>query len=424
LVSYPTSYRFFWESPTGSKPILGLGKLLEFSANGLDRAARLIGALDRVHLDTVENETSEVVPFACRPRFFGGFRFRSDPRSTEPWQNIPAACFHLPRFQITWHNRNVLCTINYLEHADPSSTRDHRRKLLDYFNDPGLNSNRDPYRNEIISDERTPTDKRWVRYIRRFKANDSENPLRKIVPAQHRELQLARPVPPNRLAHHLQSQEGTFKFLYQPKPDRIFVGASPERLVSLKGSWVETESLAGTVAAGSDEQTARELADTLQSSSKDRREQEHVSDYLENVLSPLVDTVRAVPRTVRSLSTVQHLVTKLQGHLKSDCHVLDLVDRLHPTPAVAGRPTGRALREIERLETFDRGFYAAPVGWFDLQGNGEFSVAIRSALVRGTRAHTFAGAGILSESNPKDELDELELKFRSINKILLGPSES
>ncbi len=424
LVSYPTSSRFLWKPPTGSKSILGLGKLLEFSSSGIDRSARLISALDRVHLENVSNDTSGAIPFACRPRFFGGFRFRANPGTTNPWQDIPSVCFHLPRFQVTWYDRKVYCTVNHVKKADVSSSRDHLRKLLDYFNDPGYISSEEKPQNQILSDERNPTDERWVRHIRQFKTNSPDSPIQKIVPAQYRKLQLARPILPGELAHNLQSQDGTFKFLYQPKPDRIFVGASPERLVSLKGTRVETESLAGTVASGDDEQTSRELADTLESSSKDQREQQHVSDYLENKLTPLVDTVQTVPRTVRSLSTVQHLVTKLEGQLKSDCHILNLVDRLHPTPAVAGRPTGRALRELEQLETFDRGFYAAPVGWFDFQGNGEFAVAIRSALVQGDRAHTFAGAGILPESKPQNELDELDLKFRSINKILLGPSKS
>jgi isochorismate synthase EntC len=91
--------------------------------------------------------------------------------------------------------------------------------------------------------------------------------------------------------------------------------------------------------------------------------------------------------------------------------VLELVERLHPTPAVCGWPTDAALRVIESHERFERGWYAGPLGWIDGAGDGEFAVALRSALVRGERGWLFAGAGIMGDSRPEDELAEIELKL-------------
>jgi menaquinone-specific isochorismate synthase len=92
--------------------------------------------------------------------------------------------------------------------------------------------------------------------------------------------------------------------------------------------------------------------------------------------------------------------------------IIDLVERLHPTPAVGGYPTDRALSIMRELEEIDRGWYAGPFGWVDLDGSGEFAVAIRSALLSGRTASVFAGSGIVSESVPSAEYAETYLKLR------------
>jgi len=94
--------------------------------------------------------------------------------------------------------------------------------------------------------------------------------------------------------------------------------------------------------------------------------------------------------------------------------VLELVEALHPTPAVGGLPPERALETIHETEPFDRGWYAAPVGWIDAAGNGAFAVAIRSAVASTRRATLFAGVGIVADSDPDREWDEIQLKYRPI----------
>ncbi|MFA7248496.1 MAG: chorismate-binding protein, partial [Dehalococcoidia bacterium] len=106
------------------------------------------------------------------------------------------------------------------------------------------------------------------------------------------------------------------------------------------------------------------------------------------------------------------------GRVRPGVDVLDLVQRLHPTPAVCGWPAERAREVIARHETFDRGWYAGPVGWMDGAGDGEFAVGLRSAVVRGSQAWLFAGNGIMGDSVPQSELDEVQLKFRPVAEAL------
>jgi menaquinone-specific isochorismate synthase len=291
--------------------------------------------------------------------------------------------------------------------------------MLKRFDQDGPATNDSLENNSIRNIRRTPGNAAWKQQVEQLRS-EFDSTFRKIVPAQQRELRLERPVPIRELAQNLRQDADSFQFLVQWEPSRLFAGASPERLVSRRGRTVETESLAGTVEAPPDETMSENLAEELSQSEKNQKEHQHVTDYLRDRIAPLVRTMETVPQTVRSLSTVQHLLTVFRGRLKDDYHVLNLVDRFHPTPAVSGRPSGLATARLKELEDFERGFYAGPVGWFDPDGNGEFTVGIRSTLLSGTKAYTYAGAGIIEDSNAAEEMDELELKFDSINRFLLG----
>ena len=176
-------------------------------------------------------------------------------------------------------------------------------------------------------------------------------------------------------------------------------------------SRVETEALAGSAERGDTPEEDADLAAGLETDAKTVHEQALVAETIADRLEPLGE-VAVGDRRVRKLASVQHLFTPIAAD--TDHHVLDLVAALHPTPAVGGRPPDVALETIRDAETFDRGWYAAPVGWFDAAGDGTFAVAIRSGLAREHAAHLYAGAGIVADSDPDTEWDEIQLKFRSV----------
>lgn len=199
-----------------------------------------------------------------------------------------------------------------------------------------------------------------------------------------------------------------------------FLGASPELLIRKRDLKISTEALAGSEPRRGGDDVA-EIA-RLTASQKDRLEHHFVVEAIEAALHPFVQELRVPAEAViRTLPTVHHLQLPIEGTLARDVHVLDLVGALHPTPAVCGTPREAARAWLRKNERLERGYYAGPVGYFDTHGDGEFHVALRSALVRGAHAWLYAGAGLVPGSEAEREFAEVEAKLR-VMKSVLAPS--
>ncbi|MBE9063590.1 isochorismate synthase [cf. Phormidesmis sp. LEGE 11477] len=201
-----------------------------------------------------------------------------------------------------------------------------------------------------------------------------------------------------------------------------FIGASPERLLSITDGRFTTDALAGTISRGVLPSLDIQLAQTLVNSEKEQFEHRLVVEFIVRQLRSLGLTpeYEALPRVLQLLH-VQHLHTPISANISPPQSIspLDILAKLHPTPAVAGVPHQAACRLIRQYETFDRGLYAAPLGWIDTQGNSEFVVGIRSALLNGQKARLYAGAGIVAGSEPAKELAEIKLKLQALLNALV-----
>lgn len=207
------------------------------------------------------------------------------------------------------------------------------------------------------------------------------------------------------------------------------IGASPETLVTAARGVVTARVLAGTIPRGTDAHDDTDASTSLAHSAKDLEEHRYAVESVLATLGPHVRHLRADPEPFTlKLPNLWHLATDVAGDLADSASALDLVAALHPTAAVAGTPTAAALDLIRRLEPFDRGRYAGPVGWVDGDGNGEWAIALRCAQI-GTPGPALrryaeysatipvvahAGAGIVAQSNPEKELLETRVKFRPI----------
>jgi menaquinone-specific isochorismate synthase len=212
-----------------------------------------------------------------------------------------------------------------------------------------------------------------------------------------------------------------YRFMIEPQAGQVFLAASPELLAEVNAPIFRTTALAGTIRRGSTPAEDDRLGQALLNDPKERQEHAIVIRVIQDKLAPLAVAVETAPAPrLRKLGNVQHLETAIQGKLAYGWGVLDVVAALHPTPAMGGYPQAGAQAYLAQAEPFERGWYAAPVGWIDPWGNGLFAVGIRSGLFSGQAATLFAGAGIVADSNPAKEWQETGLKFKPLLEALGG----
>lgn len=421
-----------WDPPHGPG-YCGIGQTVEIRAEGQARIALVEERARRIWAELAHVRHPDV-PADVEPRLFGGFAFTEGAASAPPWQGFGDARFVLPTWcygrsgDRAWLSLAVDLgaelaaagpgePVPAAAHALGERWENALRDVLDALTTPAPLPSARP--SLVAIHELAPAD--WHRSIEDIRAAIVAGRCEKIVAARCSEVQLAYAIAPDAvLARLARRYPDCYRFGYCAD-GAAFVGATPERLITRTGDRVRTQALAGSIAvparadrsASSDDE--RTAAAALLASGKDRDEQALVVQAIARVLGPLCSELHVPDQPeIRVLRHVLHLETPIAGTLRQPTHVLALVAALHPTPAVGGEPTSAALRWIAAHEPQPRGWYAAPVGWFDGHGDGEFAVAIRSGLLAGTRAYLYAGAGIVRDSDPEAEFEETRLKLRTV----------
>lgn len=415
--------RCYWSDGRGDIAFAGMGvaaNLIAWGDNrfqGIERQARALFA------NAIVMESAE--PLAA-PRLFGGFAFRQDFALDNTWSAFNPAHFILPHYQLVRHAGQTWLTINMLLPPDepPGANLPQLQEALNARY--AVLSSSQAARGRHVHDAPAcainypmPYDA-WERSIREAVRRFRTSELAKVVLARVCEVRMDAPVDVDAALAYLNEQYADcYVFLFEPRPQHAFFGATPELLTEVRGRTVMTMGLAGSIQRGADQHEDDALARELLHSAKDRHEHALVVEAIRRNLEPLTIGLHIPGEPViLRLRNIQHLHTPIQGILRRRCGVLPLVDLLHPTPALGGVPRDLALDFIREAEPAARGWYAAPVGWIDHHLDGAFGVAIRSAVAQDRRVWLYAGAGIVADSQPEKEWVETGWKFRPILEAL------
>lgn len=407
--------RYYWENRNDRIAFAGAGTAVELMAWGENRYAKITSRIRelfaRGRLLGSDN------PLAA-PRLFGGFAFRSDFTPDNTWSIYAPAYFALPHYQLVSIAGEMWLTINAQIPLDerPAARIDDLRLALQQKIaqlKAGEWQTFDRRQSKLLSLNYPMTYAVWAEMIDTAAARIRAGELNKVVLSRAAELQFAGRVSLLPVLRHLAEHYAEcYRFLFEPRPRYAFYGASPELLVRVHGQRIETMGLAGSIARADSAAADQRLGNELLRSAKDRLEHQIVVDKIRDRLNPLTTSLDIPPPRLLKLSNIQHIHTPIQGRLKRNAGVLSLVAALHPTPALGGDPRAAAMDLIRQLEPIPRGWYGAPVGWIDSALDGQFAVAIRSAVAQESRVWVYAGAGIVADSAPAKEWDETALKFR------------
>jgi isochorismate synthase len=403
---------FLWDQPSRGLRILGLGASVVHYASGPRRFSSMAAAVASSFADVTRLDGD-----GPGPRFVGGFGFAdSDGEPDGWWGGFPAACMVMPEVCLL-ESEGRAWAIATTPGADLSTTDaiSHLTNLLDRLRPP-LRRDADPASVAMALDEGS----RGYRHLVAAAASEiAAGSFQKLVVA--RAVDAATGANPARILDSLRRRYPECVTYAISAGDRLFLGATPEPLVASRGREVHSLALAGTIARGADQATDDDLGARLMADPKEREEHGHVVLGIRRTLAAMgVILEPEESPTLRKLATVQHLETQILGRTASQTSLIELAGALHPTPAVGGLPEEGAVEWIAAHEELDRGWYAGPIGYLAADGDGEFHVALRCALLKGGIARCFVGAGIVAGSDPDRELAETTAKLRAIADSLSG----
>ena len=407
--------RFYWAGRDRSDAWAGIGAAVELMAWGEERFSKIESYARALFAGA---HVADGGNGQAGPRLFGGFAFRGDFTPDNTWSIYSPAFFVLPHYQLLRSGGQTWLTINAQvprDEAPEPLIPDLKAALAEKIERLTADARRPTATDQsaILGVDYPMSRADWERMLAEATGRINAGELQKIVLARAAELRFAERVKLLPVLRHLADHYANcYRFLFEPRPSYAFYGASPELLASVRGPRLQTMALAGSIGRGRNDAADRALGQDLLNNPKERLEHDIVLQKMRQRLTPLARSVSVSPTRLLKLSNIQHLSTDIDAELCSEMGALPIVEALHPTPALGGDPREKAVQLIRALEPIPRGWYGAPVGWIDAQLDGEFAVAIRSAVAQESRAWIYAGAGIVAGSQADSEWAESELKFR------------
>ena len=391
----------FWAQRDRDLVLVGLGVACGVKVSGENRFRRV----REWYRELIERTVVEGPDVAgTGPLALGGFRFDAEAQVSPEWRRFADGMMVVPRVCYAWTPDGCWVTDNRLLSSDGMEPPFASAHDADHASDPVANS-------EIAG--------LWEHSVEGALESVRSGEADKVVIARRAAVDGSEEMDvPGTLERLMDAEPRCSVFSFGVGPD-TFLGASPEPLVTLADGKLECICHAGSAARGATPDQDRKLGEALFNDPKEQREHYLAASSVEQALRVLCDelTWDSSPR-LSKLKYVQHLSTAFQGANDEGRDILEFVEALHPTPAVAGVPTRKALALIKELEEMDRGWYSGPVGWMDHKGRGEFAIAIRSGLITKDRAYLYAGAGIVEGSDAKREYAETELKMLGLRDAL------
>jgi len=393
------------DSHDGGVRWLALGELDAIEAPAGAGPAAALEVIDRARERL--KLLASLAPDPSLVRYVGGLAFDPRDRAREDWPEGIAARFVLPRILVREEGGRADVMVMGTPEAEARALL---AKIEKAAGEPCCAPAPIPMRRIADPEARD----RWTSAVRAVLAAIDSGEVRKVVLSRDIVLEAEAPIDAWELLRLVDRRDPHgLRFCLRFSGEAAFVGATPERLVSQRGSTIACDCLAGTSVRGVTPQEEARNAAALLASEKDGREHRIVLEEILEAIAPHVDALEspATPR-ILALAEVQHLWSPIRARLREGTGIGAVVASLHPTAAVGGSPRGRAMDLIRDLEGRPRGWYAGLVGWIGTEGSN-FAVAIRSGIVRDRRMTAFGGAGIVRGSDPAAEWDETARKAAS-----------
>lgn len=402
---------FHFENVNENFSLTGIGRALDLSENGLGRFSSIGKSLQELKNKVVTNweDNAKEFPLIC-----GGMKFTVE-HSEDEWEDFKDSDWFVPEFLFVKKHGSLNLFYNFINHNSSL------KKLTDKFSKQiealfYLPSEYKSKTSKVLSITGiSPKDKKkWKTLVSNTLNRLADNEISKIVLS--RRVDMALPAEPNwdEIRRYFTANYASCLMFFYHNNTSTFFGASPERLIKFHDRNVTIDVLAGSITRGKDDDEDKVLENVMLTSSKLNREHEFVVHQIKKAISKFVTKIISNKIPIKKLQNIQHLHTILQSELLAETNMFEIIEAIYPTGAICGEPKDKALSLLKKLEEHRRGFYSGIIGHFNVYDEGEFVVAIRSAIFNKNKLYAYAGCGLVEGSDPDKEYDETELKLRAI----------
>ncbi|QMU66722.1 MAG: isochorismate synthase [Flavobacteriaceae bacterium] len=250
----------------------------------------------------------------------------------------------------------------------------------------------------------------YINLVKKTIEDIKKSTIKKIVVSRKEVLRIENWNCINTFLKLLATYKGAMVYMWYHPKIGMWMGATPETLLQVKNSSFLTMSLAGTQVFN---------ANTLSWGAKELEEQQLVTTFIQDQLTPIVKDIKIQERESIRAGNVLHLRTLISGKFDvQKASLQTLLKRLHPTPAVCGLPREVAKMFILTKEGYDRKFYTGFLGEMNLENTSSFFVNLRCMEIEEKTANLYVGGGITLHSSPEKEWEETQLKITTLKNVL------
>ena len=390
----------YMKSPDTNNSYFGFQNAIEYKINSKIEFDKL----KKIKFEPISNIKNDNI------LIFGTSSFNMDTKAKFPWEEIPKAYFFIPKFLITFSKKE--CHLTYTLKIDNQFSE---KKILNDFQEiaPIIDPDKkNKYVQKINLNKKSllPDKETYLKNVHRILSDLENKKYSKLVLSRIEKYTLSHNIPADLIIDTIiKKHTNCFNFMIK-KNNYYFIGSSPEELITLNKKNYFTKALAGT-----------SKKDTLIYNKKELQEHEYVIEHIQKTLEPISARIDIRKnKKLLNLDYAYHLKTPIEGELVKNNHILDILNDLYPTPALAGSPIEESKLNIQKIEENDRGWFGGSVGFYTNNGNGKFYVPIRSCLVDKNEIYFYAGSGIVDGSNAKNEWDETEIKLTHMKSVIDG----
>jgi len=437
------SESFFLTKPDTNFSLLGLSSLLTLKAKGSKRFNSIKSDYSEIlnkHFFIPTDDNELTIPIA-----FLAFAFDENDPMDNNWEQFPNTLLTIPTVLIKETDSCQTLVVNIeLKQGSYDDTFKNIAELLNQYLkqiDPtspffkgGLRGFKPSCRNASLPDNGSlPAESSWQTLTQKAITEIKSGRFDKLVTSRQYSMQTEDSISVTDLVQKLTKHYPTCTILSYQLSDKNIVAVSPECLLTLQHPNIQSDAIGGTIVRNKPStnnssnpslpllfnQSLTQVESASAENKKLLKEHAFIAQDIYQCLDPLCNTLKMpVSPFLMKLHNMYHLETPVQGKLMDEYGLFDVIETLHPTPAVAGFPAQEARQWLIENENYHRGWYTGAFGWLDGKQNGELSVMLRCALIKDNQVDLFAGAGLVAESDPDVEWLETELKMQTIMEML------